>query len=247
MFGFRVSLSSSFIYKNCSEARFECGNISIGYPFFGGDRLRECGHPDLELHCDGNTNTATIEMVGVKCRVMEIRPDRQTLRIARKDLLENGCCRPQTPIINSTIDSELFDLEPAPPGYINATLYYDCPSLISSLEYSTCNSSGYKNISVTMHNIDLDGCSASVTFPIFHTDDFCGNPDLFSFLKEAIERGFQVKWKEDAEAYRKCNASGGACGFDLLNNQRFCYCPHPNQNPNECPPQGMYISILSLT
>ncbi|KAL4362510.1 hypothetical protein GQ457_04G023300 [Hibiscus cannabinus] len=189
-------------------------------------------HLSLEVLIWSFTVTVSIEMVGVKYRVMEIRPDRQTLRIAREDLLENGCCRPQTPII----DSEVFDLEPAPSDYINATLYYDCPSLISS----------YKNISVTMHNLGLDGCSTSVTFPIFHTDDFYGNLDLFSFLKKAIERGFQVKWKEDAEACRKCNASGGACGFDLLNNQRFCYCPHPNQNPNECHPQNPTTSNNSL-
>ncbi|KAK8669595.1 hypothetical protein V6N13_107021 [Hibiscus sabdariffa] len=176
MLGFPVSPSNPFLYKNCSKARFECGNISIGYPFFGGGRSPGCGHPDLELRCDGNTNTntntTTIQMVGVKYRVMEIHPDRQALRIAREDLLENGCCRPQTPIINSIIDSELFDLGPPPP-YINAnaTLFYDYPSLIPSLACFTCNSSGYKNVSVNWDNIGLYGCSAGVTFPTFQTDD----------------------------------------------------------------------------
>ncbi|KAK8569167.1 hypothetical protein V6N12_007699 [Hibiscus sabdariffa] len=82
-------------------------------------------------------------MVGVKYRAMEIYPDRQALRIAREDLLENGCCRPQTPIINSIIDSELFDLRPAPPPYINgnATLFYDCNNPIFSLRVHIMDSS----------------------------------------------------------------------------------------------------------
>ncbi|KAK8612809.1 hypothetical protein V6N13_092913 [Hibiscus sabdariffa] len=47
-----------------------------------------------------------------------------------------------------------------------------------------------------------------------------------------MEEGFQVKWKENTEACRKCNASGGACGFDSFG-RPLCYCPQ-YQSHDEC-------------
>ncbi|MBA0653341.1 hypothetical protein Goklo_020529 [Gossypium klotzschianum] len=58
--------SPSQLYEKCRDAVFKCGNISIGYPFSGGDREPECGHPNLELRCDDFTNTTKIEIVGIR-------------------------------------------------------------------------------------------------------------------------------------------------------------------------------------
>ncbi|KAE8654974.1 hypothetical protein F3Y22_tig00117034pilonHSYRG00348 [Hibiscus syriacus] len=195
------SSSSSLALAVLCEARFECGNISIGYPFFGGHRLPQCGHPGLELQCH-HSNTTTFEMVGV-------RPFSDQ-RFRNDYECGSWACS-------------------SSPGYTNATLFYDCPpSSSSSLGFFPCNSSSYNNVSVTTGNIRLDGCLASLTFPIFQAywTGFSGNPSLPLVLGVAMKTGFQVKWKEDTSACLKCNASGGACGFNISDGQTFCYCPH---------------------
>ncbi|KAA3474578.1 LEAF RUST 10 DISEASE-RESISTANCE LOCUS RECEPTOR-LIKE PROTEIN KINASE-like 2.4 [Gossypium australe] len=123
----------------------QCGDISIGYPFSGGDREPECGHPNLELRCDDFTNTAKIEIVGIKYKVLDIHHESRILRIVREDFINNGYCHPQIPIQNSVLNSEPFV-----PGSrnTNLTLFYDCqPS--SSLGIFPCNSSNYNNVSIT--------------------------------------------------------------------------------------------------
>ncbi|KAK8711923.1 hypothetical protein V6N13_147179 [Hibiscus sabdariffa] len=237
MFQWLESCNPELLFENCHYKKFACGDISIGYPFFGGDRQRECGHPGLELHCDDDTDTVTIEIRGVKYKVKSIDHELQTLRIAMEDFLKDGFCRSQTPIQDSIIDLELFDLAP---GYSNVTLFYDCPSSSSSVPSSPpCNDSYYQNVSVITDDFRVEGCSANVTFPISKEKiPFHNVFDLLQSLGETLETGFEVKWKEDTQACRSCNASGGACGFNIFNSQTSCFCPFGFQNsiesPNQC-------------
>ncbi|KAH1081884.1 hypothetical protein J1N35_021645 [Gossypium stocksii] len=220
------------LYEKCRDAVFKCGNISIGYPFSGGDRDPECGHPGLNLHCDVFTNTTRIEIVGVKYEVLDIHHESRILRIAREDFIKNGSCHPQIPIQDSILNSEPFVLGS---GNTNLTLSYDCQSS-SSLGIFPCNSSNYNNVSITTDNIRPDGCAANVRVPILQSSWGRLRNDSLD-LEEALETGFEVQWKEDTEACRKCNASGGACGFDKSNNQTFCYCPsgfESSPGSNEC-------------
>ncbi|KAG4156621.1 hypothetical protein ERO13_D02G008125v2, partial [Gossypium hirsutum] len=189
-------------------------------------------NPGLALHCDVFTNTTKIEIVGVKYEVLDIHHENQILRIAREDFIKNGSCHPQIPIQDSILNSEPFVLGS---GNTNLTLSYDCQSS-SSFGIFPCNSSNYNNVSITTDNIRPDGCSANVRVPILQSSwERLRNDPLD--LEEALETGFEVQWKEDTEACRKCNASGGACGFDKSNNQTFCYCPsgfESSPDSNEC-------------
>ncbi|XP_016702326.2 LEAF RUST 10 DISEASE-RESISTANCEUS RECEPTOR-LIKE PROTEIN KINASE-like 2.4 [Gossypium hirsutum] len=201
------STSPDQLYEKCRDAVFKCGDISIGYPFSGGDRDPECGHPGLELHCEVFTNTTKIEIVGVKYEVLDIRHENQILRIARKDFIKNGSCHPQIPIQDSILNSEPFVLGS---GNTNLTMSYDCQSS-SSLGIFPCDSSNYNNVSITTNNIRPDGCSANVRVPILQSSwERLRNDSLD--LEEALETGFEVQWKEDAEACRKCNVRGSVVG-----------------------------------
>ncbi|TYH35144.1 hypothetical protein ES332_D13G173200v1 [Gossypium tomentosum] len=229
---FHKNFSLGVQFKKCRDAVFKCGNISIGYPFSGGDRDPECGHPGLALHCDVFTNTTKIEIFRVKYEVLDIHHENQILRIAREDFIKNGSCHPQIPIQDSILNSEPFVLGS---GNTNLTLSYDCQSS-SSFGIFPCNSSNYNNVSITTDNIRPDGCSANVRVPILQSSwERLRNDSLD--LEEALETGFEVQWKEDTESCRKCNASGGACDFDNSNNQTFCYCPsgfESSPNTKEC-------------
>ncbi|KAK8270272.1 hypothetical protein V6Z12_D11G184200 [Gossypium hirsutum] len=238
----RSQRSPSQLYEKCRDAVFTCGNISIGYPFSGGDREPECGHPNLELRCDF-TNTTKIEIVGIKYKVLDIHQESRILRIARENFINNGSCRPQIPIQDSILNSEPFV-----PGSrnTNLTLLYDCQSS-SSLGIFPCNSSNYNNVSITTDNIRGDGCSANVRVPVLQSSwERFRNKTLD--LEEALETGFEVLWEEDMEACGKCNASGGSCGFNDSNNQTVCYCPsgfESSSHTNKChrshlPPSPAY-------
>ncbi|XP_052484270.1 LEAF RUST 10 DISEASE-RESISTANCE LOCUS RECEPTOR-LIKE PROTEIN KINASE-like 2.7 [Gossypium raimondii] len=196
------------------------------------EEFEKTRNPGLALHCDVFTNTTKIEIVGVKYEVLDIHHENQILRIAREDFIKNGSCHPQIPIQDSILNSEPFVLGS---GNTNLTLSYDCQSS-SSFGIFPCNSSNYNNVSITTDNIRPDGCSANVRVPILQSSwERLRNDSLD--LEEALETGFEVQWKEDTEACRKCNASGGACGFDKSNNQTFCYCPsgfESSPDSNEC-------------
>ncbi|XP_039010432.1 LEAF RUST 10 DISEASE-RESISTANCE LOCUS RECEPTOR-LIKE PROTEIN KINASE-like 2.4 [Hibiscus syriacus] len=230
MFGLPLSLSHHELYENCRDALFKCGNISAGFPFFGGLRVPDCGRRVLELHCDNNNKT-TIVIADIKYQVLAINRDLHILTIAREDLVNDGLCNPLIPIRNSVFDFELFS---PGPDYTDVTLFYDCPSSVSlrSLGLFSCDnvSSTYSNVSVGIPgNSRPARCSANVTVPILKTA-MEGGLNSSSGLEGALRRGVEVEWKDSGEC-GKCNDSGGACGFFGGENQTiFCHCPFMFEN-----------------
>ncbi|EOY04137.1 Uncharacterized protein TCM_019392 [Theobroma cacao] len=134
------SLGNPDGYSACRDPRFECGGISVGYPFSGDGIPTGCGHPGLQLHCE--ESIATIEILDVRYQVLRIGEDNQTPQIARKDFMTNFC-HPQ--FESSAFDSTLFNIFP---GYTNVALFYDCTSAIPyNIGSYDCNGS-HKNVSI---------------------------------------------------------------------------------------------------
>ncbi|XVF65438.1 hypothetical protein PTKIN_Ptkin09bG0249100 [Pterospermum kingtungense] len=223
----------AYVYHYCHDARFECGNITAEYPFIGGERGEDCGRRGLQLYCDADT--PKIDTLDVPYKVLGIDRDRQVLRIARENLINNGFCSPQ--VRNSPLDSQLFNAS----AYSNLTLFFDCHRSTSSIiRLFSCNVTegigpSYKNVSVMVGNIRPEGCASNVTVPILQTSMEALRSSSLR-LEEALEAGFEVQWKEDREACRRCENSSGTCGFDR-DNQTICYCPFPlvnRQGAKEC-------------
>ncbi|KAA8530597.1 hypothetical protein F0562_005306 [Nyssa sinensis] len=77
-------------YTSCGVL-FNCGNITgVDYPFWGSDRPENCGYPGLKLNCA--YNIATIEIMNVEFRVLDINQETKILKIARNDLMEDFNC-----------------------------------------------------------------------------------------------------------------------------------------------------------
>ncbi|MBA0877911.1 hypothetical protein Goshw_015973, partial [Gossypium schwendimanii] len=241
MRGIPVSLTTGWfehVFNNCRESMFICGNITAGFPFHGGDREKECGHPDLELQCDGGITT--MEIHGVGYRVLEIRPDRQILGISSEEVINKEICPPPLPDEEWNLDPRVFT---PGPGFARVTLFYDCHSPISpDLLSVPCNENDdYSNVSLAIannNNIHQEGCPNSVSVSILQTSlERLRNHSLD--WKGALEAGFEVQWRKNyAEEDRKCNSSGGACGF--FHYQVYCYCPPGNSSwpeGKECRPQ----------
>ncbi|MBA0784602.1 hypothetical protein Gotri_025090, partial [Gossypium trilobum] len=216
MLGTPVSLTTAWFeheFKNCLNGTFKCGNITAGFPFHGGDREKECGHPDLELHCDQNINTTTMKIHGAGYRVLEIRPDRQILRISREEVINKGNCPSPFSDEDWILDSPV--LTPGP-GSASVTLFYDCVSPISPdfLSFPCNKNDDFSNVSVAIannYNIHQEGCSNSVNVSILQTS-LERLRKHSSDWKGAWKTGFEVQWRKNyADECWKCTSSDGAC------------------------------------
>jgi hypothetical protein len=86
----------------CPESS-RCGDVSIKYPFFLSNTVRyiadrnydtpyACGHPDLEISCegDGPTGTPVIRLGSESYTVLNISNDNKTIVLADSDVLRPG-------------------------------------------------------------------------------------------------------------------------------------------------------------
>ncbi|GAA0160388.1 hypothetical protein Leryth_027248 [Lithospermum erythrorhizon] len=213
-------------YAACGNV-FSCGMLTgIDYPFYGVDRPIECGYPGFELDCDDEV--ATMEMMGVKYRVLDINQGTQTLSIAREDLTEDIC--QDDKIISSSLDSRLF--EHASNNYLNVTILYGCPETpgevsnqFSCAVDGTANSNGYIVEGVQ----GPANCLASVVVPVRNTS-FQGPADFGELLAQGIE----IRSKVDNTVCNECKNSSGRCGFNQTSTQFTCLCDDQTLAPSLC-------------
>ncbi|KAL5811678.1 hypothetical protein ACOSQ3_026628 [Xanthoceras sorbifolium] len=199
--------------QSSCDVQFHCGNITVGYPFWGEpSRPQHCAaHQQLKLNCedDGDHQLPTMEINGVYYRVLDISLEAQTLRIARKDY-KSGICSPE--YANTTINPELFDYSD---GYQKLTFIYDCPSSPVLPVHFACpisNSVKYKDWSITAGANGPGACSASVVVPFPRKLNWTAmnNPsDLGQILKE----GFVLAWKFGGVPCQDCANPEGSCGL----------------------------------
>ncbi|OMO92530.1 hypothetical protein COLO4_17513 [Corchorus olitorius] len=246
----------SRILTHMGNKTFKCGNIqNVTFPFWGGDRAESCGHPELELTCQGGI--PQISIMSVNYQVIEINIDIQAFTVARTDYLENLC--PQK-LANTTLDFTLLDyawnLE-------NVTLYYDCPRISnqssgfpSQFNCSNNGSTGVLNyymIASAFGNLSaeskggLGNCRSNVIVPAFYTaaQTIVTNPTPDTVILP-LRNGFGLKWNANiASKCQACDASGGRCGYNKTSSGFTCYCPdHTDSSTCNSPgTNGMSLKI----
>jgi hypothetical protein len=196
--------------SSCSNL-FNCGEINIGFPFWGENRPSGCGHPGLMLNCE--ESATTIEIMNVTYRVLDVNPKTQILKISREDYL-TGICSPE--LVNTTLDPTLFDY--GTPGYQDITIAYGCASLLPLPGQFSCPISGDVQVEVGAHGPD-EKCNVSVVVPILLRNPFT-DMLVLSELERVIREGFDVEWKVDTAACRNCTTD---CGYNLELNRPTCY------------------------
>ncbi|KAF9663998.1 hypothetical protein SADUNF_Sadunf17G0110200 [Salix dunnii] len=209
------SLSKDDLYTACSK-KFECGNISAVFPFWGAGRSPACGIHELELKCNEN-NITTMNINQVSYRVLEINQSSQTLRIAREDY-SVGLCPPQ--FMNSTFNPKIF--EPVE-GYKFFTINYGCEDATTTKtgpKTFTCKINDVNNRSDDIEEGEFGPgeCNGSVTVPVSVKDappvwDMAAWERIMAAFEEQLTKRFEVGWKVDWEC-RECSNSSGVCGFD---------------------------------
>ncbi|KAH9675703.1 PR5-like receptor kinase [Citrus sinensis] len=195
---------SDSLRRSCSLP-FRCGKITASYPFSGGEREYTCGHPSLNLNCENDT--ATLVLGEVKYRVLNIDQKEQLLRIAKQVYFDGFC-----PQRNFTIDSTLFTYAD---GYKMLTLISGCPTMSGN---SVCYINGLNYANGFMQTGSPD-CNFSVTIPVAETLLSAAKGSLAG-LKEALETGFELKWKLNSSC-KNCSS----CSYHVLSNKGICLCP----------------------
>ncbi|KAK7340939.1 hypothetical protein VNO77_21657 [Canavalia gladiata] len=199
-------------YRNCSNS-FSCGNSvsELKYPFWGGNRNRYCGKPNLELKCEGSVPKITIN--SIKYRVLLWDSTTQTLILARDDYWDNICV---SDIKNNTFDNTPFQYNGA---LENVTLFYDCASSPNLPDMFEVNCSAGKIVYYVL-GFSYSLFCTNVVFPIFATQAsfVSGNRSI----NYALDVGFGLKWMGNYEECNTCIASLGECGFD--DGGFICFC-----------------------
>ncbi|CAO2825382.1 unnamed protein product [Amaranthus hypochondriacus] len=231
-----ISTDSDLPWYDSCGSYFNCGYIlHVGFPFWGVDRPKNCGYPDLELSCEDD-ETTVIYSKGMKYHVLDISQNTRILTIAREDFLQ-GICMQQ--FINTTLDSTVFDYGP---DSRNFTVLYGCPSP-STYGYGDPTSfPGQFNCKISGTNYSIGyaeegangpmGCYASIVVPVLELSaQQIGNWSV----SQIIGKGFEAKYKlKDEELFTKCTESGGRCGFEDSQNTTCCLCSDGSVRYTSC-------------
>ncbi|EXB77539.1 Acyl-coenzyme A oxidase 2 [Morus notabilis] len=211
-------------FEACSK-EFNCGNMTnIGYPFWGGDRIRDCGRPEFELQCHNSTYTV-IEIVSRKFSISGIRQLDQTPTVVDKDIMDDGCL--------DRISNMAFSDSPFECASNNAklTYVYNCTRNISSTIPSELRCerntmpvyNGFYEVEPDDHR-DLSCNSTRIDVPILQKY----NSDLrhnISAAKEILKKGFDLRYN-DVYAGRDCMEcidSAGKCGYRRTSHEFVCF------------------------
>lgn len=168
------------------ETLFQCGNITAGFPFWGGNRDKLCGyHPSLELHCNKDITSLTIS--DQEFRVLHINQSPNTLRLARTDHLGSFCSSNFT---NTTLPPKLFKLSPT---YKSVTVVYNCNPFGLHFQGYKCSKTGWIFVSDNpgSYNFCLAGFTANVP------RSFVPKRKDLADLESILQKGFEVKVKID--------------------------------------------------
>ncbi|KAH7533957.1 hypothetical protein FEM48_Zijuj04G0186700 [Ziziphus jujuba var. spinosa] len=224
--------------------RLSIGSACIDYPFWGDGRPDGCGYPHLYLHC--NKSQPTIDIMGVKYRVLDIDQNTQILHITRDDFSNDLLCSPTYP--NTTFDLDQFEYAP---DFEGVTLYYDCPPAVQGMAgYFNCTHRSTHKNGIIGNEPQTMGCNSSLRVGMRRS--YFGVIWDLPKLAEALKEGFGLKYKVDTWLCSNCTKSGGACGYDMDSKQPTCYCADGSSGQRPCPLRkdvelGTDLGLLGVT
>ncbi|KAL1192393.1 LEAF RUST 10 DISEASE-RESISTANCE LOCUS RECEPTOR-LIKE PROTEIN KINASE-like 2.8 [Cardamine amara subsp. amara] len=186
------------------EALFQCGNVTAGFPFSGGNRPKVCGHPLLELQC--NNNITSLFISNQEFYVLKINQTSNTLTLARSDHLGSFCSSIFT---NTTLPPEIFELSST---YKSLNVFYLCHSKLPYRSIYTCPDNAHFSVSQNLGHHNFCQRIFTVNVP----KSFVPEEEVLNLthLESALREGFEVKVKIDVNACQECSSYHILCGFD---------------------------------
>ncbi|GAB4827904.1 hypothetical protein Ancab_034788 [Ancistrocladus abbreviatus] len=219
-------------YETCSQTSY-CGNINIGYPFYGGSRPDYCGYPGFNLSCAGMPQIAIMSQMYY---VRGIDTSTGSMTVARQDYSNNQC---PTSLLNITMDFTRFNYTSTD---ANISLYYGCPSSLSTAMEANCSTKVFSGNAYFVtrslaKSLNIQAvCSGYLFVPIFQSaaDTIDSSPN-FGSVTSALMEGFGLQWTASNDRCNKCLKSGGQCGYDWDRKEPTCYCANQSNCPSSAP------------
>ncbi|XP_062110063.1 LEAF RUST 10 DISEASE-RESISTANCE LOCUS RECEPTOR-LIKE PROTEIN KINASE-like 2.5 [Humulus lupulus] len=223
--------------------RFKCGNASFGYPYWGGERNQDCGHPDFKLECHHNTypeieivsRNPEIEIVSRKFYILGIRERDETITVVDAHMVDDGC---PDRVVNISV--EAFENGPFKCASNNArlTYVYNCSTGIPNTTspelrctskaepgyhgYYLKDPSGYEKLP----------CNGPINIPLlqkYYTDLLTHRLTA----KDALSKGFDLEYEYGQEACWECLEYSGQCGFNTTSEEFVCFSKSSNSGPKK--------------
>ncbi|KAF8037756.1 hypothetical protein BT93_B0561 [Corymbia citriodora subsp. variegata] len=209
-------------YQDCVP--YDCGDQQISYPFRHKEQPNHCGYPGYELGCDGDN--LTLSMMSLEYRVIHMDRGAQVLEVARTDLWEDICLHIY---VDTTLNFSLFSYTSSD---LNSTLLYNCDYSPTPQPYSFSCPGSRKGFFVPPGDpaTPVPGvCKSSVLVPIstealrLQMSTFPGSSPSAN-ISEVLRKGFEITWIADTSQCKKCNESGGRCGYGWTRQEFNCFC-----------------------
>ncbi|XP_021776404.1 LEAF RUST 10 DISEASE-RESISTANCE LOCUS RECEPTOR-LIKE PROTEIN KINASE-like 1.2 [Chenopodium quinoa] len=234
-------------YAACS-LKYSCGEVqNIGYPFWGDNRPKFCGDPNLKLICRNNSKYPVLNVFQghahsyMKFNVSAINMSSHTMVVSQYELLDH-CYSDSS---NRALSYSTL-LKPAS-GYSNIRLFYNC---------NNCNVTQHNSFSCNKSNSDFIGYNNSFDAAYyFGKKRLCSCRNNFTFVVDTkvldelkntnasllttFENNptIELEYTANFTACSKCEESGGRCGSsgDPSEDKFVCYCQDGPHQSLVCP------------
>ncbi|KAF3326629.1 putative receptor-like protein kinase [Carex littledalei] len=221
-------------YSSSTCKPFNCGNLTIEYPFSLYDNAtKNCGLPGFLISCQDKT--AILHLQSDNYTVLSIDYDNHTITLVDTNVLEQDDTCPRVDhnvsfIANSGVTYTSSD--------VNLIFFFGC-NLSDAGNYSpiTCfTGAGNENSYVLVADplqpskyADLmTGCLLTVVVPVLNYSLEQNYYDLNTAFGQVLKKGFQLGWKPTDYNCTECQKRGGQCAYTLLaDNYTYnftCFC-----------------------
>ncbi|XP_074275874.1 LEAF RUST 10 DISEASE-RESISTANCE LOCUS RECEPTOR-LIKE PROTEIN KINASE-like 1.2 [Silene latifolia] len=203
-------------YETCSSSFFSCGKNSsdVGYPFWGGDRPKYCGHPSLQLQCLPSEKGDRAQLILAQEKYAPY--DLLSMKINYPNIILK--LRGYDNITCTTFSKKYSDLFDITSNDESITLIYNCPKHLSMgnlhdpvpcFGFPTHNYEAYY-----LHNMsaikEYASCS-SFEFPVLKDQLDLYNQGKLGAFTRVLKHGFEVRYKYSSDSIN-CTSWGGTCG-----------------------------------
>ena len=220
-------------YSKCNNSTLSCGSITnLTYPFWGENRPKYCGEPNLEITCENGFPKFSVGSVKYRILAWDIKT--QNLKVAMDDYFDSvtSICSSDD-YKNNTLDNTVFQYDDG--NIVNVTLLYNCSTPLSNSFKPLQNCSPDVYFAQYMPN---NVPCMNVVFPVTKAEAqvVASNP---SAIQGVLQQGLGLKWASYEEC-NKCVESGGACGND--GGQFACFCKDGFSCSSD---SGMFLNFVN--
>ncbi|KAE9453906.1 hypothetical protein C3L33_14190, partial [Rhododendron williamsianum] len=229
LFFFSKTSHGNALASNCPSNK--CGAVKIDYPFWlssDATAYQYCGYPGFNLTCSYEEETI-FNLPGESFYVKNISYSDYTLTLVDVEVSSQTCPRARQNVTiqtlplsyNSTLD-------------LNLSFYYNCSGLgTTGVLPIPCLSSGGNESYVFVVGTEPVGsdfdnwynfCEDKVVVAVMDSEIDESTNGLIWGFEEAVKDGFVLDWRRAAARCGACEASGGRCGYNCVDEDYLCFC-----------------------